>query len=291
MSLKNELNIKYIYMKIFDYKLILLLGLTSVIYFMHRELLTLNKRIEKLETSNFNKTLLTNQVQPKFINLNKQSNESEQVQNISEQTQNESKQSELNINKNLNDILPNESCSISTENEGDSSDESSCERSHVSETPFTTNNLNEEDAVEVFSNDNVDHVSTYISPENNIENNVAVEVVFHPNDEYDLNNLNLSNTLTDSSNIDDILLSNIEIDCSNNNIIEDHVEEHVEDHVDEYHKIDKLMNTSLDIILKKNKLNDLKNIAEKLNIELRINGRAKTKKQLAQDIYKTKISE
>ena len=35
-------------MKIFDYKIILLFGLTFVIYFMYREIETLNKRVENI---------------------------------------------------------------------------------------------------------------------------------------------------------------------------------------------------------------------------------------------------
>lgn len=276
-------------MKIFDYKLILLLALTFVIYFMYRELQTLNKRVDSLESrkESLNKQLV-NQEQPKFIDFNKfESNETTNNLNVNQpEVFVEEKQIRTieEAKKVIDNILPNESCTISTEEESVTENLEKINEENADE--VRVEELDEENAVEIYSNDNVESISTQqsSSEELNIQEldkddvvkNITKVFIDENQEDLDLNGMNLSPTSSIASSI-----SNIE-DIDTNNLTESPKKKETEN--------DKIEEISVDLLLKRNKLVDLKNIATKLNIELRTNGKAKTKKQLAQEIFTTKTT-
>lgn len=295
-------------MKIFDYKLILLIALTFVIYFMYKELINLNNRVDKIEKNNTNFTSKIEQnVEPKFINF-----EQPIQQNINKQFEETIPSTNIESNTRLNDILPNDSCSVSTEDE-DSEIIEAMNKNNLEE--INLEKINEEDAVEIYSNDNVENVS---SPETSEDTPVAEikDVVIkdvdgsiimsnknkssESEDIIDLNEdaLNLSASSMSSINdedINDIMTGNQSIDniyiekqsiekqSIENQTIENQTklsEKLTEESVKETFNFDELM--------KNNKLRQLKDLAQQLNIELKDNGRAKTKKQLAEEIVSVK---
>ena len=73
-------------MKLFDYKLILLIALTFVIYFMYRELQSLNQRIEKVEKNveELPQKQLQHNPEPQFINFKQPSNMNNMMNHMEE---------------------------------------------------------------------------------------------------------------------------------------------------------------------------------------------------------------
>ena len=294
-------------MKIFDYKLILLLALTFVIYFMYRELQTLNKRVDSLESrkDSLNKQLV-NQEQPKFIKFNNlENNESTNNLNVNQPEvfvkENQHLQTVKEVKKAIDNILPNESCTISTEEESATENLEKINEENADE--VRAEELDEENAVEIYSNDNVESISTQQSSleelniqeldKDNVVKNITQVFIDNNEETMDLNNMNLSPTSSIASSI-----SNIE-DIDTNNLTESPKKKETESPKKKETESskkketenDKIEEISVDLLLKRNKLQDLKDIATKLNIELRTNGKAKTKKQLAQEIFTTKTSQ
>ena len=273
-------------MKIFDYKLILLLALTFVIYFMYREMQTLNKRIETLETKKDNvENKLTDNDLPKFINFNKVEERPDNIINNLNTNLNNLTKSYETEKKIINDFLPNNSCTISTEDEDSDEELSQLNKRNLDE-------IKEEDAVEIYSNDNVESISTQQSSEENLEIKLNKKInadVFLDDDQlYSLENMNISATSTDSPrNISSNILSN------NANITQVNLDDKIEStDLQNSSNIDKkVADISVEFLLKKNKLGDLKEIANKLEIKLRLDGKAKTKKQLAIDIFSLKTNQ
>ena len=230
-------------MKLFDYKFIVLIALTLTVYFLYRELKSVKSRIDNLEKQDreIPKTIenIPNQIN-EFQNQISQFPNLEELQSFQEVPQilNNLNRQEIDINlggesiivkkdlspikEMINNILPNESCSISEMEE--------------SEEPETTidNELNEEDAVEIYSNDNINEI----------------------------------NTSVESEKISSINNQDLEIPKKLS-----------EDELEKYEP---------NLLLKNNKLAELQDLAESLNIEIKINGKKKTKLQLANDIYNTK---
>ena len=299
-------------MKLFDYKLILMIALTFVIYFMYRELQSLNQRIENIEQTVKEVPLKLKNNQPKFINLNKANDpiiehniDNQLEHNVDNQLEhNIDNQLEHNVDNQLehyvdnqftlnnnviqdnklelNNILPNNSCSISTEDE-DSEEIMKMNRENIMET---------EDAVEIYSNDNIEDISSQKT--SSIEENT---MIIQNNNQFIVNELvNDINLSTSSIDIEDILANNDyilleqkDMDVNNdleqkdmdvNNDLEQKIDQHISDEGEET----KTFNSAEDLV-KNKKLNELKDIANQLQIELRSNGKAKTKRQLAADIY------
>jgi len=186
----------------------------------------------------------------------------------------------------LKDILPNESCTISTE------EEESEELTQMNQ----DNMLEAEDAVEIYSNDNIEEVSSQKTSEideddiilkdaEDMGGNVINQVIEAMN-EANADSLTSSISIeeinsNDESPVlleDDIIQNNFEGD---DDTIDKKVEQHISDDIDEQ----KIIIKATDLV-KQKKLNELKEMAKQLNIELRHsdNGKAKTKKQLAEEI-------
>ena len=272
-------------MKLFDYKLILMIALTFVIYFMYRELQSLNQRIENIEQTVKEVPLKLKNNQPKFINLNKandpiiEHNIDNQLEHNVDNQLEHYVDNQFTLNNNviqdnkleLNNILPNNSCSISTEDE-DSEEIMKMNRENIMET---------EDAVEIYSNDNIEDISSQKT--SSIEENT---MIIQNNNQFIVNELvNDINLSTSSIDIEDILANNDYIlleqkDMDVNNDLEQKIDQHISDEGEET----KTFNSAEDLV-KNKKLNELKDIANQLQIELRSNGKAKTKRQLAADIY------
>lgn len=305
-------------MKLFDYKLILLIALTFVVYFMYRELTSLNSRLDSLEKNVNNLPKQIDQKpEPKFINFNApEPNVDVQLNNnIPDETT-----LQTTTNK-LNDVLPNESCTISTEEE-DSDNLEAMNKTNAEE-------LDEEDAVEIYSNDNVEGVSSNNTSEVDMDdmiirntNGVKIELASQEgvnSEEYDnsssesnnmidLNEdgLNLSASSMssiDDDDINDIMTGNQSVEAPKSPVEEKKASventnkiSEESSHNNSNEKSEKSDqsedNISLDDLMKNNKLNQLKEMAKQLNIELKKNdGKAKTKKQLAQEIVSLKNSQ
>lgn len=303
-------------MKLFDYKLILLIALTFVVYFMYRELTSLNSRLDSLEknVNNLPKQI-EQKPEPRFINFNSpKTNVDVQLNNnIPDETT-----LQTTTNK-LNDVLPNESCTISTEEE-DSDNLEAMNKTNAEE-------LEEDDAVEIYSNDNVEGVSSNNTSEVDMDdmiirntNGVKIELASQEgvnseksnnnsssesNNMIDLNEdgLNLSASSMssiDDDDINDIMTGNQSVEApkspveekkvlvENTNIISEESSHNTSNEKSEKSED----NLSLDDLMKNNKLNQLKEMAKQLNIELKKNdGKAKTKIQLAQEIVSLKNSQ
>lgn len=293
-------------MKLFDYKLILLIALTFVIYFMYRELQSLNQRIEKVEKNveELPRKQLQHNPEPQFINFEQPSNimnnminhmEENNVHNISPQINNsiantlETNTLETNTletKNNLNDILPNDTCSISTE------DEDSEELQQMNQ----DNMLEAEDAVEIYSNDNIEDASSQKTSEIDEDDIViketleigqhvieqVIDAINEGDDEYMTSSISIENIISEEelNNISPELVEEDNIITSpNNNLEEIKAEQHISDDNDEP-KID----VNVDDLVKQKKLKELKGMAQQLNIELKHNGKARTKKELALEI-------
>ena len=77
MSLFVNNNLNFNIMKIFDYKFLILLGLTLIVYFLYRELDTLKKQFKKFESNNkLSDTKMLENVNNELIAENKNKNES-----------------------------------------------------------------------------------------------------------------------------------------------------------------------------------------------------------------------
>ena len=302
-------------MKLFDYKLILLIALTFVVYFMYRELTSLNSRLDSLEKNVNNLPKQIDQKpEPKFINFNApEPNVDVQLNNnIPDETT-----LQTTTNK-LNDVLPNESCTISTEEE-DSDNLEAMNKTNAEE-------LDEEDAVEIYSNDNVEGVSSNNTSEVDMDdmiirntNGVKIELASQEgvnseesnnsssesNNMIDLNEdgLNLSASSMssiDDDDINDIMTGNQSVEAPKSPVEEkkasventNKISEESSNNNSNEKSEQSEDNISLDDLMKNNKLNQLKEMAKQLNIELKKNdGKAKTKKQLAQEIVSLKNSQ
>ena len=273
-------------MKLFDYKLILLIALTFVIYFMYRELQSLNQRVDNVEKKVDDESLKrVEKEQPKFIDFNKHQNnelefipESQEVDQISFTNNNLEKK-----NTDLNSILPNKSCTISTE------DEDSEELQIMNQ----NNILEAEDAVEIYSNDNIEDISSQ-------KTSISEDMIIEDDDINQVNRIVEDINLTPSS--ESPILEMI-VGDDNNLILDENIQNKPEkEQSDEKEKIasQKISDENeeetkivfnVDNLVKTKKLNELKSLATNLNIELRSNGKAKTKKQLAQDICNSQNSQ
>ena len=314
-------------MKLFDYKLILLIALTFVIYFMYRELQNLNQRIEKVEKNveEIPKKQIPYQHEPKFINFEQPKNnmvdyieEEPIINNNIDNNIIDTNIIDNNIidNVNLNKVLPNHSCTISTE------EEDSEELLQMNE----DNKMEAEDAVEIYSNDNIESISSQKTSEIDEDAIIIKEPILigqHVIDRVINDIYQDDNSLTSSISIEEIIMNNESSELINdddildfpiNNIeslktepsktepskTEPHkteppktepskteplkteppkTEQHISDDNEE-----PIIEIKVDDLVKEKKLNELKEMANQLNIELRHNGRAKTKKQLAEEI-------
>ena len=245
-------------MKLFDYKFIVLIALTLTVYFLYRELKSVKSRIDNLEKQETKKPKtiknIPNQINEFQNEVNQIQNleelnsfqEVNQIQNLEElnsfqevpQILNNLNRQEIDINlggqsitvkkdlspirEMINNILPNESCSISE-----------IEESEEAETTID-NELNEEDAVEIYSNDNINEINTSVeSKKESSENKIE---------------------LGDTKKLS-------------------------EEELEKYEP---------NLLLKNNKLAELQDLAESLDIAIKIDGKKKTKLQLANEIYDTK---
>lgn len=296
-------------MKIFDYKLILLIALTFVIYFMYRELMNLNTRVDKIEKNINNvQPKIEQNVEPKFINF-----EQPIPQNNDQQFEETIPSNDMESNTRLNDILPNESCSVSTEDE-ESENLETMNKNNLEE-------INEEDAVEIYSNDNVEDVSSPDTSEatpvaemkdmviRDVDGSIMMSGDNNSSESEEMIDLNedamnlsaSSMSSIDDEDINDIMTANQTVE--NQSIDEQSIEnQSIENQSIENNSSDKISVKSsdklteesikevfnLDELMKNNKLRQLKEIAQQLNIELKDNGKAKTKKQLAEEIVSVK---
>ena len=293
-------------MKIFDYKLILLIVLTFVIYFMYREIQKLNERIESIEK---NVTSPPKQLEqtalPKFINFQPTIPENN---NISY---------DQNLKTDLNNILPNDSCSISTEEENDEE--------------YTNNTNIKENVVEIYSNDNIESISSQITSDSNMNNDtdkIVTRLVstLSPNNSFTLSSSSISpispidkdeilmktsieeiefdkieqtdqiqadQIQTDPIQADPIQAENIQADQIQADQIQTdpiqtdqiQVDPAAYLNISDDNTDEPICKFIPDDFIKNNKLNALKKIATELEIELRKeNGKNKTKKELATDI-------
>ena len=281
-------------MKLFDYKLILLITLTFVIYFMYREIQNLNQRIDKVEKNieELPKKQIHQQQEPQFINFTPPQNnmiiqEEQNVVNLSPNiTKNTIHNLETNTNNNLNDILPNDSCTISTELEEDSEELQQMNQNNM---------LEAEDAVEIYSNDNIEEVSSQKTSEIdeddivikepvNISQNIINQVINDINDEdtFSASSVSIEELNLEENESPELVDDEIEVNSPRNNLEELKTEQQriSDDNDDDEIKL----KVNVDDLVKQKKLNELKEMAKKMNIELRYNGKAKTKKQLAVEI-------
>lgn len=281
-------------MKLFDYKLILLITLTFVIYFMYREIQNLNQRIDKVEKNieELPKKQIHQQQEPQFINFTPPQNnmiiqEEQNVVNLSPNiTKNTTHNLETNTNNNLNDILPNDSCTISTELEEDSEELQQMNQNNM---------LEAEDAVEIYSNDNIEEVSSQKTSEIdeddivikepvNISQNIINQVINDINDEdtFSASSVSIEELNLEENESPELVDDEIEVNSPRNNLEELKTEQQriSDDNDDDEMKL----KVNVDDLVKQKKLNELKEMAKQMNIELRYNGKAKTKKQLAVEI-------
>ena len=294
-------------MKLFDYKLILLIALTFVIYFMYRELQSLNQRIEKVEKNveELPQKQLQHNPEPQFINFKQPSNMNNMMNHMEENNIHvsspkiknsiantlETNTLETNtletIKDNLNEILPNDSCSISTE------DEDSEELHQMNQ----NNMLEAEDAVEIYSNDNIEEVSSQKTSEIDEDDiviketveigqhviNQVINAINDGDDEYMTSSISIENIISEEqlyNESPELVEEDNMITSPNNNLEEIKAEQHISDDNDEP-KIE----INVDNLVKQKKLKELKDMAKQLNIELKHNGKARTKKELALEIF------
>ena len=294
-------------MKLFDYKLILLIALTFVIYFMYRELQSLNQRIEKVEKNveELPQKQLQHNPEPQFINFKQPSNMNNMMNHMEENNIHvsspkiknsiantlETNTLETNtletIKDNLNEILPNDSCSISTE------DEDSEELHQMNQ----NNMLEAEDAVEIYSNDNIEEVSSQKTSEIDEDDiviketveigqhviNQVINAINDGDDEYMTSSISIENIISEEqlyNESPELVEEDNMITSPNNNLEEIKAEQHISDDNEEP-KIE----INVDNLVKQKKLKELKDMATQLNIELKHNGKARTKKELALEIF------
>ena len=227
-------------MKLFDYKLILLITLTFVIYFMYRELQSLNQRIDKVEKNveELPKKQIQYNPEPQFINFEQPSNIVNNMINHVEESNIISPHIQKSIvhtieTNDLDNVLPNDSCTISTE------DEDSEELQQMNE----NNRLDEGDAVEIYSNDNIEDVSsqkTSSIDEDDIIINEAVDIGQHVinqvidainggDDEFLTSSISIEDIEPFNNNSPELVEEDVKITSPNNNLEEIKAEQHISD--------------------------------------------------------------
>jgi hypothetical protein len=242
-------------MKLFDYKFLILLGLTLVVYFMFREIIDLRKKINKLEDTvdNINNKSISDK--PTKV-LSNSSKEKQNFQIPLPKTNNEKPIFQIPLPQTNNEeiILQIPLPTINEENrvyelETEMEDETTpCEHLAI------YSNDNEEDIIENYSIDN----SSEIETPDNINNKTLLNVSDN-SCEYVIKNDSNHSTEIDVPETLNFESYNIE------NISVEPVKQTVND-------------------LMKHKLNELQCIAESLNIELNCNGKKKTKNDLSKEI-------
>lgn len=272
---------------------------------MYRELQSLNQRIEKVEKNveELPQKQLQHNPEPQFINFKQPSNMNNMMNHMEENNIHVSSPKIKNsiahtletntletIKDNLNEILPNDSCSISTE------DEDSEELHQMNQ----NNMLEAEDAVEIYSNDNIEEVSSQKTSEtseideDDIVIKETVEIGQHVinqvinaindgDDEYMTSSISIENIISEEqlyNESPELVEEDNMITSPNNNLEEIKAEQHISDDNDEP-KIE----INVDNLVKQKKLKELKDMAKQLNIELKHNGKARTKKELALEIF------
>merc|ERR1712166_1053635 len=225
------------------------------------------------------KKQLPSQYEPKFINFKQPKNN--MVNHIEEPITNNhiinkqiiDKHIIDKLNTNLNNVLPNHSCTISTE---------------------------DEDAVEIYSNDNIEDISSQKTSEID-ENDIIIKEpiligqniinqVIHDIYQED-------NSLTSSISIEEIILNNESPELINKDDIINSPTNNIEQFKLEQLKLEQLkleqlkseqlkseqhisddneepkIEIKVDNLIKEKKLNELKEMAKQLNIELKYNGK------------------
>jgi hypothetical protein len=274
---------------------------------MYRELQSLNQRIEKVEKNveELPQKQLQHNPEPQFINFKQPSNMNNMMNHMEENNIHvsspkiknsiahtlETNTLETNtletIKDNLNEILPNDSCSISTE------DEDSEELHQMNQ----NNMLEAEDAVEIYSNDNIEEVSSQKTSEIDEDDiviketveigqhviNQVINAINDGDDEYMTSSISIENIISEEqlyNESPELVEEDNMITSPNNNLEEIKAEQHISDDNDEP-KIE----INVDNLVKQKKLKELKDMAKQLNIELKHNGKARTKKELALEIF------
>jgi hypothetical protein len=256
IGLKLRTNLILLYMKLFDYKFLILLALTLVVYFIFREVLDLRKKIDTLQTNindlNNNKLIEDNNV---YTDDNKESYKAAVFQ--------------IPLPKKVIVEEPSsnkDQCVVEIPNLIDDSH-------NASETEEVTNSNNEE-RLAIYSNDNHED---------------AVEE-FSLDETSDIDTQDIINNLSDkesSVNSEEndspkkkTLLVEIEGNDVNDNIVDnvDNIVDNTDNVNESKHTITTLMRL---------KLNELQCLAEENRIEITNSnkGRKKTKTELSKDLF------
>ena len=245
-------------MKIFDYKFLIMLGLTLIVYFLYREVEALKFKVKKLENKNDTKKLEDKKDDVLQIELPKPPSENEEEKddkivnkiNISPQI-NEPKQIKINLSQHLEKYENKDNETFINKNEENKLNSETSEEEQNSE-----ENSESVSKLEIYSNDNEDDSHTSV-----LES-----------------------------------LETEEIDKKKNQMVSNEGEEQ-RLNVEEEDIVELKSETKKDYVtdlLVKNKLNELQELAESLDIEIKKknskNGKLKnkTKLELANDIAEKK---
>jgi hypothetical protein len=269
-------------MKFFDYKFLILLGLTLVVYFIYREVEFLRSKVNKIETELNQKKLTTElvSVAPKMlepvtkpvlqlpsIKNNIQSKSPEKVINLDLVSQSLELPKQLFLN---NSISPKEL--------------------------YTSSENDEEDQLYTSSDDQNENTSTEIES----ESSKHLAIYSNDNEQFD----SAQNSLIDSVEANKLNMDNVDLKSTMDNIINDLSSESEKSNKSKQQEIDEIIiekekqlsdmspksdkNTLKEVELNELKLVDIKNMASKLGITFsrKINGqqKTKTKQELIQDI-------
>ncbi len=274
-------------MKLFDYKFLILLGLTLVVYFMFREILDLKKKIETIETNVDNVDKKVNSIEYNDKVNNKKVNKvsATQPKQLKQTNELENKpifqiplppkptekkfdfQPQIDVNEVNKLSTINESTNV-TKTETDNVEESINEEENVED-------VQEIEHLAIYSNDNddtnenysLDDTSELITDDIILSNNSSEEQICNNDDE------KKKNLLVESEGDNDL---NTPIDILDD---KNSLEEKTDDSGGSDYTISNLM---------KHKLSELQCIAEGINISINNEerGKKKTKSELSNDILK-----
>ena len=270
----------------FDIKFFIIIGLVIALLFMYKEINYLKTSIETLNYQ-YNQPVLTNNQQV----LHNQQVNNQQINN--QHVNNQQINNKLLQNRENSNLitLPNESCNLTSIIEEESiNNTTNNNTSDDDDKEMMLLLKNDDNVVENYSNDDSEsNTSKYYSDNSKLASITTKSIEKQKTDE--IVQIQINKNILDSK-LDSKLEENLEEELEEKleeeleEKLEEELEEKLEEHLEEHLDVSIIDKNKLDPekLIREKKLAELQDMAERLNIELIINGKKKTKIQLANEI-------
>ena len=286
-------------MKFFDYKFLILLGLTLVVYFIYREVEFLRSKVNKIETE-LNQKKLTTELNQKKLTTELVPVASKMLESIAPKMLEPVTKPILqlpNIKNNIQSKSPEKVINLDLVTQSlQLPKQFFLNKSFSPKELYTSSEDDEEDQLDTSSDDQNENTSTEIES----ESSKHLAIYSNDNEQFD----SAQNSLIDSVEANKLNMNNVDLKSTMDNIINDLSSESEKSNKSKQQEIDEIIiekekqlsdmspksdkNTLKEVELNELKLVDIKNMASKLGITFsrKINGQQKTKnkQELIQDI-------